>query len=290
MKFELKPYNRNISDENLLIDLKKVASELKLDSLSKEEYEKNGKYNSSTLHRRFGSWTNALKLAKLQIRKNHKVSTDDFLDDLKRVANEISKKSVTLDEYNERGKFHGTTFVRRFGSWFDALEKAGLQKTRTPMNLPEEELFKNLEEIWIKLGRQPRYVEVQKPLSKYHAGTYENRFGSWRKALEAFIKYVNEGKNIQPEKEETIKLPLKSDAKVQNNRHKTNRNINWRLRFIVMRRDNFKCKKCGRSPAIDPTIVLHVDHTKAWANGGETILENLQTLCSKCNIGKSDLE
>jgi len=33
-----------------------------------------------------------------------------------------------------------------------------------------------------------------------------------------------------------------------------------------------------------------VDHKKAWANGGETVLENLETLCSKCNIGKSDLE
>lgn len=74
-----------------------------------------------------------------------------------------------------------------------------------------------------------------------------------------------------------------------NTQHKTKRGINLQLRFIVMRRDNFKCKNCGRSPATDPTIILHVDHIKAWANGGETILENLQTLCSKCNIGKSDL-
>jgi 5-methylcytosine-specific restriction endonuclease McrA len=57
-----------------------------------------------------------------------------------------------------------------------------------------------------------------------------------------------------------------------------------------MRRDNFKCKNCGRSPATDQSIILHVDHINAWAKGGETILENLQTLCSVCNIGKSDLE
>ncbi|MBS3113013.1 HNH endonuclease [Candidatus Woesearchaeota archaeon] len=57
-----------------------------------------------------------------------------------------------------------------------------------------------------------------------------------------------------------------------------------------MKRDNFKCKNCGRSPAIDMSLILHVDHIKALANGGETVLENLQTLCSKCNIGKSDLE
>jgi hypothetical protein len=30
-----------------------------------------------------------------------------------------------------------------------------------------------------------------KPLSKYHACTYERRFKGWRKALEKFVKYVN---------------------------------------------------------------------------------------------------
>jgi hypothetical protein len=27
-----------------------------------------------------------------------------------------------------------------------------------------------------------------------------------------------------------------------------------------MRKDNFKCVACGRNPATDPKIVLHVDH------------------------------
>ncbi|HBG61956.1 MAG TPA: hypothetical protein DDX37_09030 [Candidatus Omnitrophica bacterium] len=73
-------------------------------------------------------------------------------------------------------------------------------------------------------------------------------------------------------------------------RHKTKRDINWRLRFLVLKRDNFKCKACGSSLATDTGIILHVDHIKAWASGGETVLENLQTLCSKCNIGKSNME
>ena len=71
---------------------------------------------------------------------------------------------------------------------------------------------------------------------------------------------------------------------------KTKRDINLRLRFLVMKRDNFKCVVCGRSPAKDPEIELHIDHIIAWANGGETVFENLQTLCSLCNIGKSDLD
>lgn len=211
------------------------------------------------------------------------ITNDELIADLRRVAQELDKHSVTRDQQDERDKFHSTTFVRRFGSWFKALEKTGLQKTRN-LNITEEEFFQDLEETWAKLGRQPRYAEMRAPLSKYSSATYEKRFGTWRKALEKFVGYINNEENKSSE-EAIKKLKIAPGTK-----HKTKRGINWRLRFIVMRRDNFKCKTCGRSPATDNTIILQVDHIKAWANGGETVLENLQTLCSKCNIGKSNLD
>jgi 5-methylcytosine-specific restriction endonuclease McrA len=62
------------------------------------------------------------------------------------------------------------------------------------------------------------------------------------------------------------------------------------MQWQVLKRDNFKCVACGRSPAKDPNVELHVDHIKPWSKGGETIFENLQTLCSVCNIGKSNTE
>lgn len=77
--------------------------------------------------------------------------------------------------------------------------------------------------------------------------------------------------------------------KVVIDRHKTKREIGLQLRFKVFKRDKFKCCICGASPAKDPTVELHVDHIIPWSEGGETTLDNLQTLCSKCNIGKSDL-
>ncbi len=289
MKFELKPYNRNVSSDDFLSDLRRVATELKLDSLSTEEYGKYGKYDPSTIQRRFGSWTKAMGMAGLRIRKNPKLGDDELLADLKSVATSLNKNSVTLNEYAALGRYDSGPFVRAFGSWFKALEKAGLEKTRT-LGITDEEYFKNLEEVWTKLGRQPNYAEIEKPFSKYSVGAYDYRFGSWRKALETFVQYMNEGETELLIEE---KAPIQTNSNLKTEkitRHKTQRNINWRLRFIVMRRDNFKCKNCGRSPATDPTIILHVDHIKAWMNGGETVLENLQTLCSKCNIGKSDLE
>lgn len=221
---------------------------------------------------------------KFELDEYHRGVTDqELLADLQRVANEIKKDSVTRDDYNELGKYSTSTYLRKFGTWFNALEKAHLHKTRTPANVPEEELFENLEVVWTTLGRQPRYRDMEKPLSKFSSGTYENRFGTWRKALERFVAYINSEETVSSE------YAMKNLQVEGSSRHKTKRNINWRLRFIAMRRDNFKCRNCGRSPATDPTIILHVDHITAWANGGETILGNLQTLCSVCNIGKSDL-
>ena len=222
---------------------------------------------------------------KFELEDYHRGITDEeLIADLKRVALMLNKSSVTRDKQDKKGKFHSATYIRRFGSWHIALEKANLKDNRTPMNLPEEKLFKNLEEIWIKLGKQPKYGDILKPFSKYSVDTYARRFGGWHKALEKFVAYMNKEENTSSE--EAIKnLEIEPSTK-----HKTSRTINWRLRFVVMRQDNFKCKNCGRSPATDPSIILHVDHIKAWAKSGETVLENLQTLCSVCNIGKSDLQ
>jgi HNH endonuclease len=55
------------------------------------------------------------------------------------------------------------------------------------------------------------------------------------------------------------------------------------LRFQALRRDDFQCTYCGRRP---PAVVLHVDHVVPWSAGGPTVLDNLRTACSDCNLGK----
>lgn len=290
MEFKLKPNNRNASDEELLNDIKQTAKNLGVNSLNQKDYKKHGRFSCSTLKRRFGLWNDVLKLAGLEIENYHFLSDKELLDDLRRVAAQLNKKQVTTSEYKEFGKYSQDAFKDHFGSWFTALEKVGLEKTRN-LNISTPDLFENLEEIWVKLGRQPNYNEVSKPLSKYSKDVYARRFGSWRKALEAFVIYVNDNDNVDLAKEDTSNetSDQKRDFCIEELKHKTTRNINWRLRFIVMKRDNFKCKKCGRSPSTDQTVILHIDHIKPYSKGGETVLENLETLCSVCNLGKSDL-
>jgi hypothetical protein len=211
------------------------------------------------------------------------VPDSELITDLRRVASGIGKNSVTRKEQDEKGSFNSGTFIKRFGTWFGALEKAGLDKTRTSRNLPVEYLFRNLEEVWTRLGRQPRYDEIHKPLSKYNLGTYENRFGSWHKALEDFVAYINEGSQSESDLLRSVpELPKEI-------KERGPRNPGRRLTMQVLIRDKGICQYCKRVATADG-LDYHIDHITPWIKGGPTILSNLQLLCSKCNLLKGDLD
>lgn len=63
--------------------------------------------------------------------------------------------------------------------------------------------------------------------------------------------------------------------------------ISRRLRFEILRRDEFTCQYCGAKPA-DGTE-LHVDHVIPVALGGEDKASNLVAACKDCNLGKSSV-
>lgn len=56
-----------------------------------------------------------------------------------------------------------------------------------------------------------------------------------------------------------------------------------RLRYAVLERDKFACVVCGSTAREAP---LEVDHVLAIVLGGTNDMENLQTLCEICNVGK----
>jgi len=212
---------------------------------------------------------------------NRGLTDEELLNDLRRVANELGRATVTYSEYDAYGRCRSRTIEVRFGRWNSALERAGLTVERR-VGLTRDELFENLEGVWIRLGRQPRRQEMVRPLSRISKGTYCRHFDTWRKALEAFVQWVNAEERTDSQGNEPINI---SKRPLPNPRQPS-----LRLRFKVMNRDRFSCRHCGKSPAYDAGVFLHVDHIIPWSTGGETSLENLQTLCQSCNLGKSNLD
>jgi hypothetical protein len=288
MKFELEPNSRDITKEALLADIGHAAKCAGSSALTIKQYDKYGKYPASLARQRCGSWLQAVAEAGLCTkRKNSKAPSHEFTPDLVRVAAVLGKPTVTQAEYRALGHFGSAVISRHFGGWLKALRAAGLQQTREYM-VPDEEYLKNIEAMWTHLGRQPHYGEVHRPLSKYSAGAYERRFGSWRKALQRFVTTVAQERGEDSPDQQPTHTQSAASATPDINQQRP-KSISWRLRFLVMRRDDFKCRFCGRSPAFVPGLQLHVDHVHPSSKGGPSTLENLQTLCQQCNIGKSDL-
>lgn len=59
------------------------------------------------------------------------------------------------------------------------------------------------------------------------------------------------------------------------------------MRHEVFKRDNYTCVECGAKKEDGAT--LHIDHIIPVSKGGTDELDNLQTLCSDCNLNKSDV-
>jgi hypothetical protein len=58
-----------------------------------------------------------------------------------------------------------------------------------------------------------------------------------------------------------------------------------RLRAQVLKRDDYRCLACGRRPATNTDIELHVHHVAPFSEGGLTTKSNLITLCHTCHKG-----
>lgn len=163
------------------------------------------------------------------------ISDLDLLSELQRVAAEQSEQIVKQRTYKLFGKYGVTTVIRRFRFWNAAIEAAGLAKS-VVRNVPDEDLFAGLYDLWVALGRQPNYSEVRSPHCRFHVATYERRFGSWRAALEAFVRYANSSDVAPPDGLQQSHAPAR----------RTSRSIDLRLRFKVLNRDSFSCRSAAR--------------------------------------------
>lgn len=308
MKFELKNLPRNSTDEEIIAEINRVDVIVGKDILSRRDFDKHSKIHSTTICNHFGNstWKDVLIKAglehkyggqdfiseKVKQKKSNKLTNDEIIAELKNIAKILNKEQITTDDINNYSKIIGPAIVRaRFGSWKKALEKAGLKVSIHGHRHSEDDYFENLLNVWTHYGRQPLYREMNMAPSQITVEGYRARFGNWGKALEAFVSKMNQEENLSLIKEETspTKIIEKQQEIIKQNISSEDRHeIRLSLRYKVLSRDNFKCVRCGRSPATNSNIELHVDHKLPFSRGGKTILENLETKCKECNLGKSN--
>lgn len=221
-----------------------------------------------------------------------KIPQDRVLAELKRVAEARDFVEFGKRDFDATATgISASTVVRTYGSWSKAMKslRSALQengvtlKRRKRSPFTEERLFDELERIWRQVGHRPsrNEWEAAEPCISYN--TYKRHFNGWVKACIAFIEHKM-GAPIQADTDEVV-IPDEATAVAI---PKRSRSIPLRTRLDVMARDYFRCVLCGRSPATDVGVVLHLDHMMPFSKGGTHDLKNLRTLCADCNLGKSN--
>lgn len=103
--------------------------------------------------------------------------------------------------------------------------------------------------------------------------------------LNDFVEQLDHQRQLGEIRIKAVKVILLQNKVTKGKRRRTN--IPRGLRHEVFKRDNYTCVECGARKSDGAT--LHVDHKVPVSKGGTDELDNLQTLCSDCNLNKSDV-
>lgn len=182
-------------DESILDELRRVPRLLPPGPMTRDAFNKLGRMSEGTVHKRFGTWRAALEAAGLSerdARPGGGASTDDVIQDLKRIAAELGVPGLTMREIKAHGK---SATDRSIPKHFRVLQKAfraAELEVRSPQRRwTEDDYFENLMSVWTHYGRAPTTGEMNLAPSDITVGAYSRKFGTWAKAKQAFVDRVN---------------------------------------------------------------------------------------------------
>jgi hypothetical protein len=303
----------NLTNDNLLDEIGRVWQS-KGSRPKYREFHQMSALGIRVFERRFGSWISAVQAycrregVALQGRSGTHATDEVLLAELRSIRRKRPNDLLSYDFYRQNcGTYSIGTFQAHFGSWTAAVSNVDAASGKN-RKYATDQLFDEIQRLWEKLGRQPSSSEMAQQ-GTISPGTYKHVFGGWTKAIVAFCDDRNrEDETLAPE--EAVKIdstfsdgtvvpslgqvaavalallpPIEAGANII--LKKTPRRPSSRLRFTVLNRDHFQCRRCGRSTEKDG-VVVEVDHIDPYSKDGETVLENLWTLCRDCNQGKSD--
>jgi hypothetical protein len=125
MHFQLENFHRDISNEELLEDLKRADKVLRAQGRrpSFRTYADTGKYSAGTFAERFGSWNKALAAAGLEPIEEKNVGVSTLFENLRSVWVAKGKQPVSRDMGAPPPQYGAGIYMARFGSWRSALQE-----------------------------------------------------------------------------------------------------------------------------------------------------------------------
>ena len=173
------------SDEDLLEEIRRVSTLSDVNGApSKRTFNDHSDISSNTVTRQFGSWNAAIKESGLDPHvQTKKIPRNELLAELRRLRDELDQ-IPTADQMDEHGAYAYITYYERFGSWANALEEVFDEiPDRKWEHVSNAELLTELRRLASTDGEPPTVTDVTE-CGAHAVTTYQDRFGSWREALD----------------------------------------------------------------------------------------------------------
>lgn len=254
---------KDVPNDQLISDL--ISFSEKIGEVpTMDEMDERGPWNSITYIRRFGSWNEALEVAKLGINFEKNVDKERLRSDLVEFAEGIDGVP-TRDDMLEDGPWSTEPYVRVFGSWNSALRAVGLDPN-SERDVSKSRLIDDLYKFSEKIGCVPSVSQMDQIGPRY-VGVYVDRFGSWNNALRAA--------GLEP----TVEYPIDAEWDEDIDDYYGG---SWpKMREQALDRDGSECRVCGGDG------LVHVHHIKPRRSFEEpddsNTMDNLITLCTACH-------
>jgi hypothetical protein len=264
------PSGHQLSKAELLDEIRRVASELG-EVPSYSEMNEHGEYSMTPYESRFATWTSAVKKAGFEPVGQKTYSRDELISEVQSVGESLDS-APTFRDMKRRSDIAGNTFIKRFGSWSNALREAGFDPFHRQTEIGE--LIDDIIDVACQVGRSPYGRELNEH-GEYTDSTCQRWFGSWAEALRMA--------GLPPR--------YRGGRSYGDCDSSGTYGANWeRARDEALKRDRQRCQHCGleyhesREQYGEGLHVHHIYPIRAFETPeAANFLDNLITLCKECH-------
>jgi ferredoxin len=164
--------SRKYSQEQIIEELQEVSQQLDRTLVGRDVNE-HCSFSRTTCYDYFSSFSEAKRQAGIDVVNAKDVSDQQYLDELKRLADELGRTPTSAD-LAEKGKYSIQPYQRRWGSWSNALDEVGM-KPRQRAAVSDDELIDELQRLADEIGRTPSVTDINQH-SEFSESTYMKRF------------------------------------------------------------------------------------------------------------------